>query len=136
MVHVAERAPVDQRVVGLVLCGRRRSARFESAHAAKERDALVSHLREVAGDAAVVADEPLLLGFRIAHVRVVNEASDGLAAGRAESVLDRPAILACEKALFETDVDVRPGKSRGDRDRAEEPAWVDSGFLECRGPSV
>ena len=64
------------------------------------------HLRQVACDAAIVANQSALLFFGILHVRVVNEAADRLAAWRAQAIAKRLAILAREEPLLQADVDV------------------------------
>ena len=106
------------------------------AEAAQVDDPLLAHRREIARDAAVVADELSLVRASVLEVGGVDERARHLAAGRREPALDRLAVLAREEPLLETDVDVVPGQARGHRDRPEVPLRVDPLRVERRLPHV
>ena len=83
------------------------------------------HRGEIAGDAAVVADELALIRLRVFEVRVVHEVACRFSARRREATLQRLAILATRKIL-EADVDVAPRRRALTGDRAEVGLRVDA----------
>src|SRR5262249_32646773 len=84
---VAEHAPRVEAGTGLL----RRLGRSGQAQPDKP---VRTHLRQIARDAAVVADELAPIGLRLAKVRVMDEHAGDLAARRTRPALHRLAVLA------------------------------------------
>ena len=94
------------RAAAAALARRRRARRPRRRHAVARRrplgraehaqrdEPILAHLRQVARDAAVVADELALIGLGVGEVRVVDEHAGDLAARRARPALQRLAVLA------------------------------------------
>src|SRR5262249_5986473 len=97
---------------------------------------LAPHRRQIARDAAVVADELPLILVGVLDVRVMNEGTRGFPARRAQPALQRFPVLADEEAVFEADVDVAPPKARAHRDRSEVVGWRDAFGAECLLPEL
>src|SRR6185295_11684262 len=70
---------------------------------AQRDEPVLAHLDEVTRDAAVVTDELALVGLGFLEVRVMDQRSGDLAARRARPALHRPAVLAEEESVLETD---------------------------------
>ena len=106
---------------------RGRRGRRPGVHPPQEVEPLPLHRLEIAGDAAVVADE-LRRGARLGVTDVVRveQALERLAARRREAVLERLAVLLDQEVGLEADVDVVPGQPRRDRDRPEVAPHLDA----------
>ena len=102
----------------------------------EERDPLVSHLRHVAGDAAVVTDEAPRVGRSVLDVCVVDERARDLAARGREARREGLAVLAREEAVVEAHVDVVPREARRHGDRAEVLGAVDPEVDERLLPQI
>src|SRR5262249_30508901 len=101
------------------LARRTRRGRSLGAELAQEHQPLVAHLGQVAGDAAVVADELFRGCLVLFDVRRVEQLAERLAARRRQAPLERLAILLGQKVRLETDVDDVPRQPRTCRDRSQ-----------------
>ena len=87
--------------------------RGPGVHAPQEIQALLLHRLQIAGDAAVVADQlSAALGLGVGDVGVVEQLLERLAARGRQPVLERLAVLLDQEVRLEADVDVVPGQPR------------------------
>ena len=94
------------------------------------------HLRHVAGDPAVVADEPARLRLRLSDLRVVDLRPSRLAAGGRDPPAQRLSVLPLEEALVQAHVQVVPGQAGPDRDRPGVASGLDPRLGERREPAI